>query len=324
VVRRGPLARGRVRLKAVDGVSFSIQQGVTFGLVGESGCGKTTVGRTLVRLYKPTSGRILFRHGAEYTDLAGLSGAGLKPVRRQMQIIYQDPYSSLNPRMTVGRLIQEPLVVHGVGTRRERRQRAAEMLEAVGLQADHLKRYPHEFSGGQRQRIAIARALALRPLLVVADEPVSSLDVSIQAQVLNLLEDLQKSFNLTYLFIAHDLSVVKHISGRIAVMYLGRIVEAAPTESLFRRPRHPYTEALMSAIPLPDPDLKMKRIILEGDVPNPIDPPTGCRFHPRCRYAEARCRSEEPRLRDLGGGHEAACHLAESLALSPWAGGRAE
>jgi oligopeptide/dipeptide ABC transporter ATP-binding protein len=315
VVRKKGPKRGKSTVQAVDDVSFSIDEGETLGLVGESGCGKTTVGRTVLRLYTPTSGHVYFRIGAATTDISSLSQGKLKSIRRQMQIVYQDPYSSLDPRMTIGSLLEEPMIVHGTRSKDERKARVLSILEAVGMKAEHVRRYPHEFSGGQRQRIAIARSLVLHPRLVVADEPVSSLDVSIQAQVLNLLEDLQKELGLTYLFIAHNLSVVKHISDRIAVMYLGKIVEMARTESLFERPRHPYTEALMSAIPVPDPDLKMHRIALQGDVPSPINPPTGCRFHPRCKYAQARCAAEEPQLRDTGNGHFAACHFTETLTL---------
>ena len=316
-VRKNLLDRKKLTVKAIDGVSFRIDEGETLGLVGESGCGKTTVGRTVVRLYKPSSGRIRFAAGDDSVDISAMGTKELKAIRRQMQIIYQDPYSSLNPRMSIGSLLAEPMIVHRIGSKDERRERVIAMLKAVGMKAEHVKRYPHEFSGGQRQRIAIARALILRPRLIVADEPVSALDVSIQAQVLNLMEDLQKEFGLTYLFIAHNLSVVKHISDRIAVMYLGKIVETAKTEALFLRPRHPYTEALMSAIPVPDPDLKMHRITLQGDVPSPIDPPTGCAFHPRCGYRRDRCSVDGPELRDMGGGHFAACHYAEELRLVP-------
>ncbi len=315
-LRKSLFDRKRLTVQAIDGVSFHIDEGETLGLVGESGCGKTTIGRTVVRLYRPTAGQVHFRAGDSQVDISTMGSRELKGIRRQMQIIYQDPYSSLNPRMSVGSLLAEPLLVHRIGTKDERRERVLAMLKAVGMKADHVKRYPHEFSGGQRQRIAIARALMLRPRLVVADEPVSALDVSIQAQVLNLLEDLQKDFGLTYLFIAHNLSVVKHISDRIAVMYLGKMVELAKTEDLFMRPRHPYTEALMSAIPIPDPDLKMHRITLVGDVPSPINPPPGCRFHPRCGYAQGRCSVEEPALQDTGGGHFAACHFAAELDLT--------
>jgi len=328
-VRKKALQRGTAVVRAVDDVSFAVEEGETLGLVGESGCGKTTVGRTALRLYPPTSGRIRFRVGDEVVDISSVSQGRLKGIRRHMQIVYQDPFSSLNPRMTVGSLLEEPMIVHGTRSKSERTERVLAMVNAVGMKPEHVKRYPHEFSGGQRQRIAIARALVLHPSLVVADEPVSSLDVSIQAQVLNLLEDLQKQFGLTYLFIAHNLSVVKHISDRIAVMYLGKIVEIAPTEELFRRPRHPYTEALMSAIPVPDPDLKMRRIALPGDPPSPLNPPTGCRFHPRCRYAQPVCSSEEPALREVaprrgeagpgfreaGPSHRAACHFMDSLTL---------
>jgi oligopeptide/dipeptide ABC transporter ATP-binding protein len=309
------LFRKQVVLKAVDDVSFEIRTGETLGLVGESGCGKSTVGRSLVMLHKPTSGRILFDAGGRETDVAALPAGRLKALRREMQIIFQDPHSSLNPRMTVGELLEEPLLVHRIGTRMDRRERILEMLEAVGLTEGHLKRYPHEFSGGQRQRVAIARALILKPRLLVADEPVSALDVSIQAQVLNLLEELQRRYDLTYLFIAHNLAVVRHISTRIAVMYLGRIVELADTDALFERPRHPYTEALMSAIPAPDPDARMDRIILQGDIPSPIHPPSGCPFHPRCRYAREACAREAPAIRPVAPDHLVSCHFAEELTL---------
>ncbi len=314
-VRRGVLRRVVAHVKAVDGISFFIRQGETLGLVGESGCGKTTVGRTILRLIDPTEGSILWRNNGATVDIAKLSNRALKPLRRQMQIIFQDPYSSLNPRMTIGDIIGEPLVVHRVGTPAEREARVKELLEAVGLNPQYMKRYPHEFSGGQRQRIGIARALALGPKLIICDEPVSALDVSIQAQVINLLEDLQQEFGLTYLFIAHDLSVVRHISDRVAVMYLGKIVEMAETEELFRNPKHPYTEALLSAVPVPDPDYQRERIILKGDVPSPVNPPSGCYFHPRCPYAQPVCREQEPAFADVGGEHFVSCHFSQTLQL---------
>ncbi|MCX6095431.1 MAG: dipeptide ABC transporter ATP-binding protein [Candidatus Bipolaricaulota bacterium] len=324
-VRKGVLRRVVAQVKAVDDVDMYIKEGETLGLVGESGCGKTTAGRTILRLIEPTGGEILFRSkklaaaGEEYriVNIATASRRALKALRRDMQIIFQDPYSSLNPRMTVGSIVGEPLLVHGISRGSEREDRVRELLGAVGLKPDHMKRYPHEFSGGQRQRIGIARALALDPQLIVADEPVSALDVSIQAQVLNLLEDLQGEFGLTYLFIAHDLSVVRHISDRVAVMYLGKIVELVETEQLFTNPRHPYTEALMSAVPVPDPDYKVERILLEGDVPSPVNPPSGCYFHPRCRYAKEICSQELPLYRDLGGEHFVTCHFADALRLQP-------
>jgi len=303
-------------VRAVDGVTFHLKRGETLGLVGESGCGKSTTGRALVRLYKPTAGSILF----EGTDLSTLEGGELRRMRRRMQMIFQDPYSSLNPRMTAGGIVGEPLEIHGIGQPRERRTRVRELLATVGLNPDFAERYPHEFSGGQRQRIGVARSLALNPDLIVADEPISALDVSIQAQIINLLERLQAEFDLTYLFIAHDLSVVRHISDRIAVMYLGRIVEVASSKSLNERPLHPYTVALLSAIPVPDPkvEAKRRRIILKGDVPSPAAPPSGCRFHTRCWLRERlgnpeRCVTEDPMLRPLETGHEVACHFAEEI-----------
>ena len=293
-------------VKAVDGVSFSIRRGETLGLVGESGCGKTTTGRVILRLMEPTSGDAYF----EGRNIFTLGKEDLRRMRRDMQIIFQDPYSSLNPRMTVGDIVGEPLEIHNLARGKEKLRRVQELLEVVGLSPYHTNRYPHEFSGGQRQRIGIARALAVNPKLIICDEPVSALDVSIQAQVLNLLEELQKEFGLTYLFIAHDLSVVKHISDRIAVMYLGRIVELSDTLELFENPQHPYTEALLSAVPIPDPGMRRERIILPGDVPSPVNPPKGCRFHTRCLYAQESCRVNDPELVDYwGNGHFVACPI---------------
>ncbi|HEX7221852.1 MAG TPA: ABC transporter ATP-binding protein [Candidatus Limnocylindrales bacterium] len=303
-------------VRAVDGVSFQLTRGETLGLVGESGCGKSTTGRALIRLIEPTSGTVRF----DGTDLATLNGGDLRRGRRRMQMIFQDPYSSLNPRMTAGGIIGEPLDIHGIGSRRDRRERVRELLGTVGLNPDFADRYPHEFSGGQRQRIGVARSLAVNPDLIVADEPISALDVSIQAQIINLLERLQGEFDLTYLFIAHDLSVVRHISDRIAVMYLGRIVELAGSQDLNRYPLHPYTVALLSAIPIPDPvvESRRRRIILRGDVPSPAAPPSGCRFHTRCWLRERlgnpeECTTIDPPLRVIGGDHEAACHFAEKV-----------
>ncbi len=304
-VRRGFLGRTVAQVHAVDEVSLTIRKGETLGLVGESGSGKTTVGKTVLRLLDATGGRIRL-HGEDITQL---SGPALRDVRRKMQMIFQDPYASLNPRLATGDIIIEPLENFEKLSRAQRHERAGELLDRVGLPREALKRYPHEFSGGQRQRLGVARALALNPSLIVADEPVSALDVSVQAQVLNLLIRLQREFNIAYLFISHDLAVVEHISHRVAVMYLGQLVEVADKETLFTDARHPYTEALLSAVSVPDPKRKRKRIILTGDVPSPINPPSGCRFHTRCPYAEERCKLETPAMRELSPGHSVACHL---------------
>jgi peptide/nickel transport system ATP-binding protein len=299
-------------IKAVDGVSLEIRRGETLGLVGESGCGKSTVGRAILRLYKPTDGRVVF----DGQDITNLGDSALRPIRRRMQIVFQDPYASLNPRHSVGRIVGEPLRVHGLANRRQAAGRVRELLEIVGLPRDAGGRYPHEFSGGQRQRIGIARALALNPDFVVCDEPVSALDVSIQAQILNLLETLQRDFDLTYLFIAHDLAVVKHISDRIAVMYLGVIVEVSPADELYDNPLHPYTISLLSAVPIPDPAVERQRrpLLLAGDLPSPANPPKACRFHTRCPFVQpTRCRDEPPPLRELSPGHTVACHWAEDI-----------
>ena len=290
---------------AVDDINFTLEKGETLGLVGESGCGKSTTGRTILRLIEPTDGAINF----EGQDITNLDKGAMRALRREMQIIFQDPYASLNPRMTVGSIIGEPLEIHKIAKGSEKEERVASLLQKVGLRAEDMRKYPHEFSGGQRQRIGIARALALNPKLIVCDEPVSALDVSIQAQVINLLEDLQAEFGLSYLFIAHNLNVVEHISNRVAVMYLGQIVELASDEELYKNPQHPYTEALLSAVPIPDPTVKKKRIILEGDVPSPINPPKGCHFHTRCMYKDKICEEVEPEFKDIGGGHWVACHF---------------
>ncbi len=292
-------------VKAVDGITFNIKKKETLSLVGESGCGKTTTGKIILRIFDPTSGSIFF----EGTDITKLNRKEMMKYRRKMMIIYQDPFGSLDPRMTVKNTIAEPMEVHRLGTKKEIEEKVIELMEKVGLSPEYKNRYPHEFSGGQRQRIGIARALATNPTFIVADEPVSALDVSIQAQIINLLKDLQKEFGLTLLFISHDLSVVKHISDRVAVMYLGKIVEIADKKELFDNPKHPYTLALLSAIPIPDPKAKKNEIILEGDLPSPINPPSGCRFHTRCPYAKPICKKEEPILKDIGNGHKVACHL---------------
>jgi len=303
LVKHFPVEGSTDVVRAVDGVSFEIFAGETLGLVGESGCGKSTVGRCLLRLIEPTAGHIYF----EGQDILALNRKGLREIRREMQIIFQDPYASLNPRMKVGDIVGEPLVIHNQGTKSERRDRVAALLRRVGLDPDYMNRYAHEFSGGQRQRLGVARALALNPKLIVADEPVSALDVSVQAQVVNLLQELQEEFKLTYLFISHGLAVVEHISTRVAVMYLGRIVEIADAAELYAQPLHPYTQALLSAIPIPDPTQKRKRIVLQGDVPTPINPPSGCRFRTRCPLAIEECARIDPELREVSPGHHVAC-----------------
>ncbi|MCZ2260250.1 ABC transporter ATP-binding protein [Sporosarcina sp. G11-34] len=304
-VKKGLLARTVGHVKAVDDVSFYVNKGETLGIVGESGCGKSTTGRMLLRLLEPTEGKVEF----DGKDLTSLSSGEMRKVRSDIQMVFQDPYASLNPRHTIEKILGEPLLVHGVKSAKERRRKVHEFLKVVGLNADHAKRYPHQFSGGQRQRIGIARALMTNPKLIIADEPVSALDVSIQAQVLNLMQDLQKEYNLTYIFIAHDLGVVRHISDRVGVMYLGKIVEMAESETMYANPLHPYTQALLSAVPVPDPDFEKKEILLEGDIPNPADPPTGCMFHTRCPYKMDICTTVIPQLQEMDKGHSVACHL---------------
>jgi oligopeptide transport system ATP-binding protein len=304
-IRQGMFARHVGDVKAVDDVSFELYEGETLGIVGESGCGKSTTGRAIMRLHEPTEGTVIF-NGVELTKL---NSEEMRKARRDIQMVFQDPYASLNPRHTVGKILEEPLIVHGIGNAAERKQKVHEYLEIVGLNAYHAKRYPHQFSGGQRQRIGIARALMTNPKLIIADEPVSALDVSIQAQVLNLMQKLQEDLKLTYIFIAHDLGVVRHISDRVGVMYLGRLVELSESESLYNEPLHPYTQALLSAVPIPDPQFEREQIILKGDIPSPSNPPLGCAFHTRCPLAMERCKQDVPVLREVKIGHSVACHL---------------
>lgn len=304
-ITSGILSRVSNYVKAVDGIDLTIGRGETVGLVGESGCGKTTLGKTIIKLHEPTEGEIIF----EDRDITNLSTSSMRPVRKRMQIVFQDPYGSLNPRMKVEDIVSEGLVIHGVSSSAERKEAVRETMRTVGLREDALSRYPHEFSGGQRQRIAIARAIALRPDFIVCDEPISALDVSVQAQIINLFIELQEKFGLTYLFISHDLRVVKHISDRVAVMYLGKIIELAASKELYKNPLHPYTKILISSVPVADPTRKREAAVLKGDVPSPINPPSGCAFHPRCPIAVEKCSREEPGLRDVGGGHMVACHL---------------
>lgn len=315
-IQKGFLKRTVGQVKAVDDVSFHVRPGETLGLVGESGCGKTTTARCILRAIEPTSGEIMFRtKDDDVVEITGLSRGPLRELRSDMQMIFQDPFGSLNPRMTLLDIVGEPLLVHGMDSRRERADRVAELLRLVGLRPEYMRRFPHAFSGGERQRIGIARALALNPRLVVADEPVSALDVSVQAQVINLLEDLQEQLNLTYLFVAHDLSVVRHISDRVAVMYVGKIVELGNSEDIFDSPKHPYTSALLSSVPIPDPRLRAQRIILRGEVANPANPPSGCYFHPRCEYAVDQCKTDTPVLEEIGPGRWVSCWRAKELDL---------